>query len=101
VSVMVLAIEAFLLVSSRTLLYDAASAALGLGYGLALPTVQAHTVNVSESEVQPRVSLIGGLFFQAADLGFPLIAGWIIADLSYPALFTVLVMFALIQAAVG
>jgi hypothetical protein len=57
------------------LLYGAASAALGLGYGLALPTVQAHAVNVSESEVRPRVLMIGGLVCQATNLGFLLIAG--------------------------
>ena len=84
-SVMALAIAAFLLVGSSTLLYDAASAALGFGYGLALPTVQAHAVNVSESEERSRVLPIEGLLFQAANLGLPLIAGWIIAGLSCPA----------------
>jgi uncharacterized membrane protein len=34
-------------------------------------------------------------------LGFPLIAGWIIAGLGYSALFAVLVTFALIQVAIG
>ncbi len=101
VSAMAMAIAAFLLVGSSTFLYGAASAALGLGYGLALPTVQAHAVNVSEDEVRPRVLPIGGLLFQAANLGFPLIAGWIIAGFGYQALFTVLLAFVLAQAAVG
>jgi hypothetical protein len=39
--------------------------------------------------------------FQAAILGVPLIAGWIIASLGSPALFAVLVMLALVQAAIG
>jgi MFS family permease len=81
VSVMALAVAAFLAVGSSDLLYGAASALLGLGYGLGLPSVQARAVNVSEEAVRPRVLPIGGLLFQAAILGFPLFAGWVIADL--------------------
>jgi hypothetical protein len=47
------------------------------------------------------VLALAGLLFQAAILGFPLIAGWIIASLGYPTLFAVLVMLALVQAAIG
>jgi MFS family permease len=101
VSVMAFSVAAFLLVGSNTLLYGMASAFVGLGYGLALPSVQAQAVNVSEEAIRPRVLPLAGLLFQAAILGFPLVAGWIIAGLGYPALFTVLVAFALVQAAVG
>jgi hypothetical protein len=44
---------------------------------------------------------LAGLLFQAAILGFPLIAGWIIASFGYPALFAVLVTFVLVKAAIG
>jgi MFS family permease len=101
VSVMVLAVTAFLAVGSSALLYGAASALLGLGYGLALPSVQAQAVNVSEEAVRPRVLPMAGLLFQAAILGFPLFAGWVIADLGYAALFAVLVSLALAQAVIG
>jgi MFS family permease len=101
VSVMALSVAAFLVVGSNTLLYGMASAFVGLGYGLALPSVQAQAVNVSEEAVRPRVLPLAGLLFQAAILGFPLIAGWIIASFGYPALFAVLVSFVLIQAAIG
>ena len=67
VSVMALAVAAFLAVGSNAFYYGAASAALGLGYGLALPTVQAQAVNVSEEAVRPRVLPLAGLLFQAAD----------------------------------
>jgi hypothetical protein len=70
-------------------------------YGLALPSVQAQAVNVSEEVVRPRVLPLAGLLFQAAILGVPLIAGWIIASLGSPAPFAVLVMLALVQAAIG
>jgi hypothetical protein len=83
------------------LLYSVASSLLGLGYGLALPSVQAQAVNVSEESVRPRVLPMAGLLFQAAILGFPLVAGWTIARLGYPALFAVLVFFALAQAIIG
>jgi MFS family permease len=101
VSVMALSVAAFFIVGSNTLLYGMASAFVGLGYGLALPSVQAHAVNVSDETVRPRMLPLAGLLFQAAILGFPLIAGWVIASLGYPTLFAVLVTFALIQAAIG
>jgi MFS family permease len=101
VSVMALAVAAFLAVGSSDLLYGAASALLGLGYGLGLPSVQARAVNVSEEAVRPRVLPIGGLLFQAAILGFPLFAGWVIADLGYAALLAVLLSLALAQAVIG
>ena len=71
------------------------------GYGLALPSAQAQAVNVSEESVRPRVLPMAGLLFQAGILGFPLVAGWIIAGLGYPALVAVLVFFALVQAIIG
>jgi MFS family permease len=101
VSVMVLAVVSFLFVGSSALVYGVASGALGLGYGLALPTVQAHAVNVSEETLRPRILPIAGLVFQAAILGFPLIAGWIIVGFGYQALFAVLLSFVLAQAAIG
>ena len=78
-----------------------ASALLGLGYGLALPSVQAQAVNVSEESVRSRVLPMTGLLFQVAILGFPLIAGWVIAALGYAALFAVLVSLVLAQVAIG
>jgi MFS family permease len=101
VSVMALGMATFLLVGSSVVLYSAASGLLGLGYGLALPSVQAQAVNVSEEPVRPRVLPIAGLLFQAAILGFPLVAGWVIAGLGYPTLFAVLVFFALAQVSIG
>jgi MFS family permease len=101
VSVMALAVAAFLAVGSSTLFYGAASAVLGLGYGLALPSVQAQAVNVSEEAVRTRVLPMAGLLFQAAILGFPLFAGWVIANLGYATLFAVLVSLALAQAVIG
>jgi MFS family permease len=101
VSLMALAVAAFLAVGASTLLYGVASALLGLGYGLALPSVQAQAVNVSEEAVRPRVLPMAGLLFQSAILGFPLFAGWVIADLGYAALFAVLLSLALAQAVIG
>jgi len=101
VSVMAFAVASFLVVGSSALRYGAASGLLGLGYGLALPSVQAQAVNVSEEQVRPRVLPMAGLLFQTAIVGFPLLAGWVIAGLGYPALFTVLVSFALMQAIIG
>jgi MFS family permease len=101
VSVMALGMATFLLVRSSVLIYGLASGLLGLGYGLALPSAQAQAVNVSEESVRPRVLPIAGLLFQTAILGFPLVAGWIIRGLGYPALFAVLVFFALAQTIIG
>ena len=101
VSVMAIAVAGFLFVDSSLTLYGAVSACVGLGYGLALPSVQAQAVNVSDEEVRPRVLPLAGLLFQAAMLIFPLVAGWLIAAFGYPALFAVLVSFAAAQAAIA
>lgn len=101
VSVMALSVAVFFFVGSNVLLYAMASGFVGLGYGLALPGVQAQAVNVSEETLRPRVLPLAGLLFQAAILGFPLVAGWVIAGRGYSALFVVLVALALVQAGIG
>jgi MFS family permease len=101
VSVMALAVASFLMVGSNTLFYGISSAFLGLGYGLALPGVQAQAVNVSEEQVRPRVLPMAGMLFEGAILGFPLLAGWIIAGFGYRVLFAVLLAFALVQVALA
>jgi MFS family permease len=101
VSVMALAVASFLAVGSNTLFYGISSALLGLGYGLALPSVQAQAVNVSEERVRPRVLPMAGMLFEGAILGFPLVAGWVITGFGYRVLFAVLLAFALVQVAIA
>ena len=101
VSVMALAVASFLAVGSNTLFYGISSALLGLGYGLALPSVQAQAVNASEERVRSRVLPMAGMIFEGAILGFPLVAGWIITGFGYMALFAVLLAFALVQVAIA
>jgi MFS family permease len=101
VSVMALAVASFLAVGSNVFFYGISSAFLGLGYGLALPGVQAQAVNVSEEQVRPRVLPMAGMLFEGAILGFPLVAGWVITGFGYRALFAVLLAFALVQVAIA
>jgi MFS family permease len=101
ISVMALAVASFFMVGSSVILYGAASSFLGLGYGLALPATQAQAVNVSDEWVRPRILPIAGLLFQAAILGFPLLAGWVIAGFGYQALLALLLSFVLVQAGIG
>ena len=97
VSIMALAVASFLAVGSNTFFYGISSALLGLGYGLALPSVQAQAVNVSEEQVRPRVLPMAGMLFEGAILGFPLVAGWVITGFGYRALFAVLLALVLVQ----
>ena len=69
VGVMALSMAASLIVGSNTLLYGMASAFVGLGYGLALLSVQAQAVNVSEEVVRPRVLPLAGLLSRRRFLG--------------------------------
>jgi len=101
VSIMALAVASFLAVGSDVFFYGVSSAFLGLGYGLALPGVQAQAVNVSEERVRTRVLPMAGMLFEGAILSFPLVAGWVITGLGYPALFAVLLAFALVQVAIA
>jgi MFS family permease len=101
VSVMALAVSSFIAVGSNVFFYGVSSAFLGLGYGLALPGVQAQAVNVSEEQVRTRVLPMAGMLFEGAILGFPLVAGWVITGFGYRALFAVLLAFALVQVAIA
>jgi predicted MFS family arabinose efflux permease len=101
VSVMALAVASFLAVGSNTIFYGLSSALLGLGYGLALPGVQAQAVNVSEEQVRTRVLPMAGMLFEGVILGFPLVAGWVITGFGYRAMFAVLLAFALVQVAIA
>jgi MFS family permease len=101
VSVMAVAVASFLVVGSSAFVYAISSSILGLGYGLALPSVQAQAVNVSPEAVRSRVLPTAGLLFEGAIFSFPLVAGWIITGLGYRSLFGVLVAFALVQAAIA
>lgn len=101
ITVMLIAVASFLVVGSSPLAYATASAAMGLGYGLALPATQAHVVAVSTDSVAPRVLPIAGLVFQTAILAFPLAVGWIIVQFGYWLLFTVLIAFAIVQALIS
>lgn len=101
ITVMLIAVACFLVVGSSAIAYAIASAAIGLGYGLALPATQAHAVSVSEESLQPRVLPFAGLVFQTAILAFPLAVGWIVVQFGYWLLFSVLIAFALVQAAIS
>jgi hypothetical protein len=98
---MAFAVASFLAVGSNGVFYGISSAFLGLGYGLALPSVQAQAVNVSEEQVRPRVLPMAGMLFEGAILGFPLVAGWVITGFGYRVLFAVLLAFALVQVAIA
>lgn len=98
VSVMALAVASFLLIGGSPFLYAVSSVLLGMGYGLALPAVQAEAVNVSPERLRPRVLPLAGLVFQAGILLFPLVVGLTVTALGYWMLFLVLLSFAVLQA---
>jgi MFS family permease len=101
VSLLVLSVPSFLLVGSNAVIYGLASASVGICYGLALPTVQAQAVNVSEESIRPRVLPLAGLLFETMILAFPLLAGWVISDFGYGAVFALLATLCLVQAGLG
>jgi Major Facilitator Superfamily len=71
VSLMALSVPSFLFVGSNAVFYGLVSATVGIGYGLALPIVQAQVVNVSEESIRPRVLPLAGLLFETMILAFP------------------------------
>lgn len=94
------AVASFLLVGSNPVIYAAASAATGVGYGLALPLLQAQAVALSAPDVRSRVLPLAGLLFETAILTFPAVAGAVISGLGYQAVFAVLLAFAVVQTAI-
>ena len=101
VSLMALSVASFLFVGSNAVFYGLASASVGIGYGLALPAVQAQAVNVSEESIRKRVLPLAGLLFETMILAFPLLAGWVISGFGYGAVFVLLVILCLVQAGLG
>jgi MFS family permease len=101
VTLMALSVASFLFVGSNAVLYGLASASVGIGYGLALPAAQAQAVNVSEESIRQRVLPLAGLLFETMILAFPLLAGWVISDFGYGAVFVLLVFLCLVQAGLG
>ncbi len=97
VVVVSLATLSFLAIGASPILYAAASATLGLGYGIGLPAAQAQVVNASDQALRPRALPVAGLLFEAAVLSFPLIAGFVITALGYTAMFALLVGLGLTQ----
>jgi MFS family permease len=91
------AMASFLLVGSNAVMYAAASAATGIGYGLALPLLQSQAVALSPPRVRGRALPVAGLLFETAVLAFPAVAGVVIAGRGYQTVFTVLLAFALVQ----
>jgi MFS family permease len=100
-SLLVVSVPSFLLVGSNAVIYGLASASVGICYGLALPTVQAQAVNASEESIRPRVLPLAGLLFETMILVFPLLAGWVISDFGYEAVFALLATLCLVQAGLG
>lgn len=94
------AVASFLLVGSNPVIYAVASAATGVGYGLALPLLQAQAVALSAPDVRSRVLPLAGLLFETAILAFPALAGAVISGLGYQAVFAVLLAFAVVQTAI-
>jgi MFS family permease len=94
------AVASFLLVGTNPIVYAAASVATGVGYGLALPLLQAQAVALSAPDVRSRVLPLAGLLFETAILAFPAVAGAVISDLGYQAVFAVLLALAVVQTAI-
>jgi len=101
VSLMALSVPSFSFVGSNAIFYGLVSASVGIGYGLALPIVQAQAVNVSEESIRPRVLPLAGLLFETMILAFPLLAGWVISGFGYGAVFVLLAFLCLVQAGLG
>ena len=97
----VVSILAFLVVDHNQVFYAVASILLGITYGLALPVIQANSVNISTPQLRPRMLPLAGLLFETAILAFPFAAGWIIDAGGYQVIFLVLVLFAIAVAALG
>ncbi|MEV4517559.1 MFS transporter [Dactylosporangium sp. NPDC049525] len=84
------AVLGFLAVGSHVALYATFSVLLGGAYGLALPAIQARAVNFAPIGDRARMLPLAGLLFQIVILGFPMVAGAVIATFGYQTVFLVL-----------
>ena len=94
--IMTLAVGFFGAVDSSVLFYVLVAALFGLGYGVSSPIVQTLGANLADADLLPQSLQVLVLAHLCGVFGFPLIAGWLLAEHGAATLTTTILILSLL-----
>lgn len=96
--IMALSIILFVFSGTNELLYIIVAILFGIGYGASYPILVAMAANDANTDLVPQTLQLFALTYFIGIFGFPLLAGWIIVELSSTTLLIGIAVLALIEA---
>lgn len=91
----------FLVSGSDPLLYLLVAVLFGIGYGVSYPILAAMAANEAEADLLPQTLQLFALTYFIGIFGFPLVAGWLIVVVGAPALLTLVMVLAGMEASMA
>jgi MFS family permease len=88
----------FIYTSGNQPLYILVAVLFGIGYGASYPILAAMAANDADKKMVPQTLQLFALTYFVGIFGFPLIAGWMITEMSVSALLVVVAVMSFIEA---
>ena len=99
--IMCASIVIFLLMGDSAVLYVLVAVLFGIGYGASYPILVAMAADDANVDLVPQTLQIFALSYFVGIFGFPLIAGWMIVDVSITAMLVLIAVLAFIEASLA
>ena len=99
--VMAASVVLFIFVDGSETLYILVGILFGIGYGASYPILTAMAANDANDSVMPQTMQLFALTYFVGIFGFPLVAGWVITEVSITALLVGVTLLALIEASMA
>ncbi len=99
--IMFASIVLFIYASNTQTMYLLVAVLFGIGYGASYPILVAMTANDAENDLVPQTLQFFALTYFIGIFGFPLVAGWIIVELTVNTLLTGIAVLAFIEASMA
>lgn len=96
--VMFASVILFLFIDGSRILYITSAVLFGIGYGASYPVLVAMAANDADEGLVPQTLQLFALTYFIGIFGFPFIAGWMIVDLTIPALLIGIAIMAIVEA---
>ena len=99
--IMCASIVIFLLMGDSAVLYVLVAVLFGIGYGASYPILVAMAADDANVDLVPQTLQIFALSYFVGIFGFPLIAGWMVVDVSITAMLVLIAVLAFIEASLA
>jgi len=99
--VMAASVVLFIFIDGSQLLYILVGILFGICYGASYPVLAAMAANNADESVMPQTMQLFALTYFIGIFGFPLVAGWVITEISVIALLAGVTILALIEASMA